>query len=134
MPDRPNHDLRLELSGLELTHDVFSRPLAADSVLPVLGHVLGPAELRYFAQMAPLFIRTTGDMPLVHPRMTAAVAPHGAFEAFQAEGMDLTEAMRIGPSALRARLVERVWKAHPAASGHDHGPGRTLAGKPAQDA
>lgn len=123
MPDRPNHDLRRELSGMELTHDVFSRPLVADSVLPVLGHVLGPAELRYFAQLAPLFTRTTGDMPLVHPRMSAAVAPHVAFEAFQGEGMDLTEAMRMGPSALRTRLVERVWKTHPAASAMTMGPG-----------
>jgi uncharacterized protein YllA (UPF0747 family) len=123
MPDRPGHDLRRSLSGMELTHDVFSRPLVADSVFPVLGHVLGPAELRYFAQLAPLFIRATGDMPLVHPRMTASLAPHGAFEAFHGEGLELTEAMRMGPAALRSRLVEKVWKSHPAASAIAMGPG-----------
>ena len=123
VPERPGHDLRPALSGMELTHDVFSRPLVADAVLPVLGHVLGPAELRYFAQLAPLFTRITGDMPLVQPRMTASAAPHGAFEAFQGEGLELTEAMRMGPAALRARLVEKVWKSHPAASVITMGPG-----------
>lgn len=122
-PERPGHDLRPALSATDLTHDVFSRPLVADAVLPVLGHVLGPAELRYFAQLAPLFIRTTGDMPLVHPRMTASAAPHGAIEAFQDEGLELTEAMRMGPAALRARLVEKVWKSHPAASAITMDPG-----------
>lgn len=115
-PDRPGYDLRARLAGMELTHDVFTRPLAADSLFPVLGHVLGPAELRYFAQMAPLFLETTGDMPLVHPRMTAAVASETAFETFRAEGLDLAEFIRLGPQALRARLSERIWRAHPAAA------------------
>ncbi|MDB5047310.1 MAG: bshC [Fibrobacteres bacterium] len=115
-PERPNHDLRADLASLEMTHDVFSRPLVADAVFPVLGHVLGPAELRYFAQMAPLFLAATGDMPLVHPRMTAAVAPEAAFEHFLGEGMDLPEIVRFGPAALRARLTERVWRTHPASS------------------
>lgn len=114
--DRPNHNLRSDLAGQELSHDVFSRPLAADHILPVLGHVLGPAELRYFAQLAPLFLKATGDMPLLHPRMTAAVAPASAWESFQAEGLDPAEALRFGPGALRARLTDKAWRAHPAAS------------------
>jgi len=115
-PDRPAHDLRADLAGLELTHDVFSRPLAADAIFPVLGHVLGPAELRYFAQLAPLFLAATGDMPLVQPRMTAAIAPEAAFESFLSEGLDFPESLRFGPGALRARLTERAWRAHPASS------------------
>ncbi|HKP98178.1 MAG TPA: bacillithiol biosynthesis BshC [Fibrobacteria bacterium] len=115
-PDRPSHDLRADLAGMELTHDVFSRPLAADAVFPVLGHVLGPAELRYFAQLAPLFLETTGDMPLVQPRMTAAVAHEAAFQAFLGEGLDLPELVRFGPAALRARLTERTWRGHPASA------------------
>lgn len=122
MPDRPSHDLRPSLAGLDLTHDVFSRPLAADAIFPVLGHVLGPAELRYFAQSAPLFMEVHGDMPLVHPRMTAAVAPQEAFEAFQGEGLDLAELIRFGPAALRARLSDRLWRANPAASALSQAP------------
>jgi hypothetical protein len=115
-PDRPGHDLGQAIGALELTHDVFSRPLVADRIFPVLGHVLGPAELRYFAQMAPLFLAQTGDMPLVHPRMTAAIAPSAAFEEFRAEGFDVPEAVRFGPASLRVRLSERAWQAHPASA------------------
>lgn len=111
---KPGQDARASLASLELSHDVFSRPLVADSLFPVLGHVLGPAELRYFAQLAPLFVEATGDMPLLHPRMTAAVAPVSAWDAFAAEGLDLADALRYGPSALRARLADRTWRAHPA--------------------
>ncbi|MBW8890529.1 MAG: bacillithiol biosynthesis BshC [Fibrobacteres bacterium] len=114
LQDKPNEDARAALASLELSHDVFSRPLAAESLFPVLGHVLGPAELRYFAQLSPLFLEATGDMPLLHPRMTAAVAPASAWEAFTAEGQELSEALRYGPSALRARLADRAWRAHPA--------------------
>jgi uncharacterized protein YllA (UPF0747 family) len=114
LQDKPHRDMRASLASLDLSHDVFSRPLVADALFPVLGHVLGPAELRYFAQLAPLFVEATGDMPLLQPRMTAAVAPASAWEAFSAEGLDLAEALRYGPAALRARLADRVWNAHPA--------------------
>lgn len=116
LQERPGQDLRGSLASLELTHDVFSRPLAADAIFPVLGHVLGPAELRYFAQLAPVFLETTGDMPLLHPRMTAAVAPAQAWEAFSADGLDLADALRYGPAALRLRLADRAWRAHPAST------------------
>lgn len=116
LQDKPHQDARAALASAELSHDVFSRPLAADALFPVLGHVLGPAELRYFAQLAPLFLEATGDMPLLHPRMTAAVAPVSAWEAFAAEGIDLADALRYGPAGLRTRLADRAWRAHPAHS------------------
>lgn len=116
LQDKPHQDMRASLASLELSHDVFSRPLVADALFPVLGHVLGPAEIRYFAQLAPLFVECTGDMPLLQPRMTAAVAPASAWEAFSAEGLDLADALRYGPAALRARLADRAWNAHPAHS------------------
>jgi uncharacterized protein YllA (UPF0747 family) len=115
-PEHPNRDLSSDLASVELTHDVFSRPLAADAIFPVLGHVLGPAELRYFAQLAPLFLKATGDMPLIQPRMTAAVTSQKAFDAFANEGLNLPEVLRFGPAALRARLAERAWRAHPGSS------------------
>src|SRR5207249_1209837 len=84
--EAPNRDLFPGLEALPLTHDVFTRPLAADRVFPVLGHVLGPAELRYFGQLAPAFLDFTGGMPPLHPRMTAAVAPRAELDALQTEG------------------------------------------------
>lgn len=122
-PEQPGIDLLPRLSGLELTHDVFTRPLIADSIFPVLGHILGPAELRYFGQMSRLFMETTGDMPLLHPRMTAAVAPRAAWDDFQTEGFEVTDMVRLGESGLRTRLEDRIWRAHPAATALSAGPG-----------
>lgn len=113
--DQPGIDLGPDLGALELSHDVFTRVLAVDSFLPVLGHVLGPAELRYFAQAAPAFLERTGDMPLVHPRMSVVAAPAAAAAEFSAQGITLSEAASLKPSALRLRLTEKAWKAHPAA-------------------
>lgn len=113
--DRPDTDLTPGLSGLDLTHDVFTRLLVVDSLLPVLGHVLGPTEIRYFAQMAPVFLAKTGDMPLVHPRMAAAILPEGAVQAFAAEGLSPSQAAALKPSDLRGLLQDKAWKAHPAA-------------------
>ena len=113
--DQPGADLLPSLASLDLTHDVFTRVLAIESFLPVLGHVLGPAELRYFAQVAPAFLEQTGDMPLVHPRMSVAVAPYSAIAGFAALGIGLPEAAALKPSALRIRLTEKAWKTHPAA-------------------
>ena len=114
--DQPSRDLLPGLGALELTHDVFTRPLVAETVFPVLGHVLGPAELRYFGQMAPAFLRLTGDMPLLHPRMSAAVIPASAEAAFRAEGWALSSAVSLRPAALRERLVEKAWRDNPAAA------------------
>jgi hypothetical protein len=114
--EQPEKNLSSELAALELTHDVFTRPLIADRIFPVLGHVLGPAELRYFAQMSSLFMETTGDMPLLHPRMTAAVAPVSAWEDFQNADLDIFDMVKLKPSGLRTKLEDRIWRAHPAAT------------------
>jgi hypothetical protein len=120
--DRPGHDLLPDLASLELTHDVFTRLLVVESLLPALGHVLGPAELRYFAQMGPVFLEETGDMPLVHPRMSLAAAPESVAAAFADAGIPLSQAASLKPSDLRARLQARAWAAHPASARLPAGP------------
>jgi bacillithiol biosynthesis cysteine-adding enzyme BshC len=122
LADQPQRDLSHELEFLDLSHDVFTRPLVAEAALPVLGHVLGPAELKYFAQMAQLFEETSGDMPLVQPRMTAMAAPASALEAFAARGLTMAQIARLKPSGLKARLSSEAWTSHPAAREMPAGP------------
>lgn len=112
--DRPSIDLASELESLELSHDVFTRPLVADHIFPVLGHILGPAELKYFAQMSRLFLETTGDMPLLQPRMTAAVVTRSAWQDFQAEGIELADLVALRPSQLKSQLQEKIWNSNSA--------------------
>lgn len=127
LPATPGADLAA--ASLELSHDVFTRPLGVETLLPVLGHVLGPAELRYFAQLAPAFLEETGDMPLLHPRMTAVALPEASAAAFGREGIALADLPALKPTALRARLMEKAWKSHPAAVDlPGEPPGELLAG------
>lgn len=121
--DEPEYNLFAEFPDLELTHDVFTRPLITDYIFPVLGHVLGPAELKYFAQMSRLFLETTGDMPLLQPRMTAVVMPKHAWLDFQTEGLEFKDIVSMGASGLRAKFADQVWKQHPASAVFSTQPG-----------
>jgi bacillithiol biosynthesis cysteine-adding enzyme BshC len=47
---------------------VHTRPLVQQALLPVLGVVLGPGELRYWAQLQELFQGQGWEMPAVWPR------------------------------------------------------------------
>ncbi len=97
------------LGHLDLSHDVVSRAMAADAVFPILGHVLGPGELKYFAQMRPAFESLTGDFPLVAPRMSATVAPLAALASLGAHGFAPETLPKLKPSQLQARLKEKFW-------------------------
>ena len=44
------------------------RPLIQDTVLPTCAYVGGPAEVSYFAQLAPVYARLGVPMPLIAPR------------------------------------------------------------------
>ena len=108
--ENPHQNLLPKLDALTLSHDVFTRPLIADKIFPVLGHILGPGELRYFSQLAPLFLETTGGMPLLHPRMTASIAPKSISEEFEKLGFDFLSVMEKGPDWFRQELKQKFWK------------------------
>ncbi len=93
-----------------LSHDVLSRPLVADEAMPILGHILGPAELRYFGMLGEVFLEFTGSMPMVHPRMQAAALPMDAIAGFGKEGLAPENLFGLRPSDLRRHLVERAWR------------------------
>ncbi len=106
-PDRPLSSE--EMGRLDLSHDVVSRAMVADSVFPIVGHVLGPSELKYFAQMRPAFETLTGDFPLVAPRMSATLIPSDTMASLGAKGFSPEELPRLKPSLLQAHLKEKLW-------------------------
>ncbi|MBW7473662.1 bacillithiol biosynthesis cysteine-adding enzyme BshC [Paenibacillus oenotherae] len=64
-----------------LSNNVLTRPLMQDYVLPVLGTVLGPGEIAYWALTAEAFRTLDMQMPIVVPRMSftlveGAIAKH----------------------------------------------------------
>ncbi|EFM12808.1 protein of unknown function UCP012535 [Paenibacillus curdlanolyticus YK9] len=52
------------------SNNVLTRPIMQDYVLPVLGAVLGPGEIAYWAQTGEAFRRCGMEMPILVPRMS----------------------------------------------------------------
>lgn len=63
-----------------LSPNVVLRPLVADCVLPTVASVLGPGELAYFTQIAPIYPLFDMVAPIVVDRLSATLAPPEVFE------------------------------------------------------
>lgn len=113
---REEEDLRGALSGKTLLHSALSRPLVVDALFPLLGHVLGPAETRYFAQIADVFPVFGRSFPLLAPRGQALAVPERGLAALAALGFSAAELADLRPSRLRERLTDEAWKRHPASA------------------
>ena len=55
-----------------LSPNVLFRPVVESSVFPTLSYVAGPGEMAYFAQLRAYFEAHGIQMPIIHPRHTAA--------------------------------------------------------------
>jgi bacillithiol biosynthesis cysteine-adding enzyme BshC len=98
--------------------NVFLRPVVESWVFPTLAYVAGPGETAYFAQIRPLFEAFGIRMPVVFPRMSAALVPEEADAALAEAGLEIADlrppmheiADRIArdrvPAELRRRLEE----------------------------
>lgn len=64
---------RLDADPAALTPAAGLRPVVQDAVLPTAVAILGPGELRYFAQLRGVYRQHGVAMPLVWPRATATV-------------------------------------------------------------
>jgi hypothetical protein len=90
------------------THDVLSRPLVCDRILPIIGHVLGPAELAYFALLAPLYDYTHMPFPFLAPRYHGWVHKRSYLQKLQlhttSQISDFRE-QQVALQSIRSRLV-----------------------------
>lgn len=109
-------DLRATLAEKTLLHSALSRPLVVDALFPLLGHVLGPAETRYFAQLADVFPAFGRGFPLLAPRGQALIVPEPGRRALEAIGFSAADLLDLRPSRVREKLTEEAWKRHPASA------------------
>jgi bacillithiol synthase len=58
----------LDAAPLRFSTSALLRPIVQDAVLPTAAYVGGPAEVAYFAQLAPLYAAFDLAMPVVVPR------------------------------------------------------------------
>ncbi|MCB9497822.1 MAG: bacillithiol biosynthesis BshC [Fibrobacteria bacterium] len=87
------------------SHDVASRPFAAEEVFPVLSHVLGPGELAYFACLGPLSARL-GILAPVVARASATLLPTGPWPLAKEVRWDPVGSPAGSMDEMRLRLLE----------------------------
>ncbi|HEX2612969.1 MAG TPA: bacillithiol biosynthesis BshC, partial [Fibrobacteria bacterium] len=109
-------DLRAALAEKTLLHSALSRPLVVDTLFPLLGHVLGPAETRYFAQLADVFPAFGRSFPLLAPRGQALAVPESGLRALETLGFTAADLLDLRPSRVREKLTEEAWARHPAST------------------
>lgn len=80
-------DAALVAGDPSFSHDVVSRPFAAESAFPVLAHVLGPGECSYFACLGRLSESMGALAPLL-PRASATLLPAGPWPQAAEAGWD----------------------------------------------
>jgi bacillithiol biosynthesis cysteine-adding enzyme BshC len=93
------------------------RPILQDSLLPTAAYVGGPAEVSYFAQLAPLYAAFGLRMPLVVPRARLRVLEPSALRLLERLGLE-PSASELPEDILLKRLAadggERAQQPSPA--------------------
>lgn len=113
--EKPAADALLAMVG-PLVHEapefvspnVVLRPLVADAVLPTVATVLGPGELGYFTQIAPIYPLFGIATPVVVDRLSATLIPPELSEVAEALNLlprDLLGAPQDGVARYFARQV-----------------------------
>jgi len=82
-----------------LSNNVLTRPIMQDYVLPVLGTVLGPGEIAYWAQTGDAFRALGMRMPIVVPRMSFTIVDESLKKRMASFDLTLDD--------VRSRLDER---------------------------
>ncbi len=89
-----------------LSPNVTLRPVVQDSLLPTVGYVGGPAEVAYFAQIAPVYQLLDRPMPVIVPRASATIVDRDSAKTLEKYGLTLEQLVGDREALLRA-VVER---------------------------
>lgn len=84
----------LEREPLRFSSSALLRPILQDSLLPTAAYVGGPAEVAYFAQLAPLYAEYGMSMPIVVPRARLTLVEEKAARALARLGLEPADARR----------------------------------------
>jgi len=75
---RPDLEAALASDPLRFSTSALLRPIVQDALFPTAAYVGGPAEVSYFAQLAPLYPLFGLEVPLVVPRARFRLVPVAA--------------------------------------------------------
>jgi bacillithiol biosynthesis cysteine-adding enzyme BshC len=104
---RPGRTLPDLLAILDLSPSSFStsallRPILQDTWLPTVAYVGGPAEVAYFAQLAPLYAAFALPMPIVVPRARMRILDESTRKTLSRRGLTPAQACRPFDDVLKA--------------------------------
>jgi bacillithiol biosynthesis cysteine-adding enzyme BshC len=94
----------LERDPLCFSTSALLRPLAQDTLLPTAAYVGGPAEVAYYAQLAPLYAAFGKELPLVVPRARFCVVEPAAARLLQRYRLE-PSAVEVAEPALLRKLA-----------------------------
>lgn len=97
---------RMAAEPASFSPNVFLRPVVESAVFPTLAYVGGPAEIAYFAQIAPLFDAYGIRPPVAYPRFSVRLVPDVAEKAADALGLADDE-LRMPEHELLARMARK---------------------------
>ncbi|KKO51496.1 bacillithiol biosynthesis cysteine-adding enzyme BshC [Paenibacillus sp. DMB20] len=83
----------LEKHPERFSNNVLTRPLMQDSVLPVLGTVLGQGEIAYWAITRYAFGKFGLQMPLILPRMSFSLVEDSSLKPMEKFGLTFQDVM-----------------------------------------
>jgi bacillithiol biosynthesis cysteine-adding enzyme BshC len=96
----------LATDPLRFSTSALLRPLVQDTLLPTCAYVGGPAEVSYFAQLAPVYTRLGVPMPLIAPRVRLRLLDGSTRSLLRKLGLEAKDVN--GPrSVLLARVEKR---------------------------
>ncbi len=102
---REEVEARLEDDPLAITPAAGLRPIVQDATLPTAAVVVGPGELRYFAQLRNVYRVHEVPMPAVWPRATVTVLEPPVVRILERHGLSASDVVRDPDAALRERLL-----------------------------
>jgi bacillithiol biosynthesis cysteine-adding enzyme BshC len=90
----------LAADPLRFSSSALLRPIVQDALLPTAAYVGGPAEVAYFAQLAPLYAAFDLPMPLVVPRLRLRVVDGRSARLLRRLGLTPADAARPAAEVL----------------------------------
>jgi|GEM_PF-5846573 len=93
-----------------LSHDVLSRLVCTETLLPIYATVLGPGEFQYFLQVAPLLKVLGRGVPLVQMRATVSYLPRQLLDDLHRLSFDPVQAIEAGREKIEERASEINWR------------------------
>lgn len=94
----------LDEDAARITPAAGLRPVTQDVLLPTVATVVGPGELRYFAQLKGVYELHGVDMPLIWPRATATIVEPPVRRILQVYDLDVPTYF-AAPAAHRERAI-----------------------------